>query len=61
MSEFRVVEKKVEADAERVIAAIEKWYAQHFHKAAVAGRPPIPADDKASLIQHVVDAVNPKE
>ena len=61
MVDFKAVEKKVEVDAERVIAAIEQWYAQHFHKAAVAGRPPITAEDKAALIQHVTDAVNPKE
>jgi hypothetical protein len=46
-------------DVERVIAAVEAWYAAHFHAAALAGRAPITADDKAALIQHVADAVAP--
>lgn len=46
-------------DAERVIAAVERWYAAHFHAAAVAGRAPITADDKAALLKHVADAVAP--
>ena len=44
---------------ERVLAAIERWYADHFHAAALTGRAPLPADDKAALIQHVADAVAP--
>jgi hypothetical protein len=52
-------EKVVQTDVERVIAAVERWYAAHFHAAAVAGRAPITADDKAALIQHVADAVAP--
>ena len=50
---------RAESDVERVIAAIERWYAAHFHSAAVEGRAPITADDKAALIQHVADAVAP--
>jgi hypothetical protein len=49
----------VTADAEHVIAAIERWYAAHFHAAALAGVAPLSADDKAALIQHVADAVAP--
>jgi|GEM_PF-4639724 hypothetical protein len=50
---------ELKADAERVIAAVERWYAAHFHAHAVAGTAPITADDKAALIQHVADAVAP--
>lgn len=46
-----------EADVDRIVAAIEKWYAAHFHRAAVNGTAPISADDKAALIQHVTNAV----
>jgi hypothetical protein len=56
---FSRAEKTVETDVERVIAAIERWYAAHFHAAAAAGVAPITADDKAALIQHVADAVAP--
>ena len=48
-----------ESVLERVLDAIERWYADHFHAAALAGRAPLPADDKAALIQHVADAVAP--
>lgn len=51
--------KAVEGVVERAVAAIERWYAAHFHAAAVEGRAPITADDKAALIQHVADAVAP--
>lgn len=50
---------KAVADIEAVIAAIERWYAAHYHKAALAGRAPIPADDKAELIKAVTSALNP--
>ena len=43
----------------RVIAAVEAWYAEHFHRAVVAGAAPISSEDKAALIQHVTDAVSP--
>lgn len=49
----------VTTDAERVLAAVERWYAAHFHRCAAAGTAPLSADDKAALIQHVADAVAP--
>jgi len=45
----------------RAIEAVERWYGAHFHAAAVAGRAPITAEDKASLIAHVSAALTPKE
>ena len=45
------------SDVEAVIAAVERWYAAHYHKAALAGRAPIPADDKAELVQAVTSAI----
>lgn len=56
---FAKAEAVVVSDVERAVAAVERWYAAHFHAAAVAGRAPITADDKAALIQHVADAVAP--
>jgi hypothetical protein len=53
------IKASIHIDAAPVIAAIERWYAAHFHAAALAGRAPITADDKAALIQHVADAVAP--
>lgn len=50
-----------DAGLHSVLAAIERWYASHFHAAALAGRAPITAEDKASLIQHVTEALTPKE
>lgn len=52
-------EKAIESIEQRAIAAIERWYAAHFHKAVQAGTAPLSADDKAALIQHVADAVAP--
>lgn len=49
----------IENDLERVLEAIERWYAKHFHHAVIAGVAPISADDKAALIQHVTEAVAP--
>lgn len=43
------------------LGALERWYAAHFHAAALAGRAPITAEEKASLIQHVTEALTPKE
>lgn len=43
-------------DAEAVIAAIERWYEGHFHRAAVEGRQPISAADKADLVKAVTEA-----
>jgi hypothetical protein len=59
VSRFKRADQAVQTDVERVIAAVERWYAAHFHAAAIAGRAPITADDKAALIQHVADAVAP--
>jgi hypothetical protein len=59
VSRFKRAEQAIQTDAERVIAAIERWYAAHFHAAAAAGTAPLSADDKAALIQHVADAVAP--
>jgi hypothetical protein len=53
------IDASIRVDAEPVIAAIERWYAEHFHAAVLSGRAPITADDKAALIQHVADAVAP--
>lgn len=50
-----------EESCDRLRAAIDRWYAAHFHAAAVSGRAPITAEDKASLIQHVTEAITPKE
>ena len=47
----------VESLDSRVEAAIERWYAEHFHRAAVDGRAPLTADDKAALISSVRSAV----
>lgn len=46
---------------QRAVAAVEAWYARHFHAAATEGRPPISAEEKASLIAHVSEALTPKE
>lgn len=43
----------------RAITGVERWYAQHFHAAAVTGSQPIPADQKAALVEHVTAAINP--
>lgn len=48
-------------DQQQAIDAIERWYAAHFHAAAVSGRAPITAEEKASLIAHVTEALTPKE
>ncbi len=52
---------RAEVDCERVLTAIEGWYALHFHKATLNGVAPISAEDKASLIAHVQAAVNPSQ
>lgn len=46
------------ADAE---ALVERWYADHYHAAAIAGRTPITAEEKAALIALVSAALTPKE
>lgn len=50
------VESAASADVRKVIAAIEAWYARHFHRAAVEGRAPISATDKADLVKAVAEA-----
>ena len=37
----------------RFIEAIERWYAAHFHRCALAGVAPISADDKSALVASV--------
>lgn len=51
----------VEAIAQRAEAAIQRWYDRHFHRAAVAGSPPITSTDKAELHAAVADAIKSKE
>lgn len=46
------------SQAERVNAAIDEWYAAHFHAAATSGRPPITSDEKAALVEAVTAAIN---
>ena len=48
-------------DMQRATAVVDGWYAEHYHAAAIAGRAPITAEDKASLIAHVAAALTPKE
>jgi len=47
--------------ADRVNDAIEAWYADHYRRAAVAGRAPISADEKAALTKAITAAVEPLE
>jgi len=49
----------IDEAVKRAIAGVERWYAQHFHAAAVTGSQPIPADQKAALVEHVTAAINP--
>ncbi len=51
----------VEEAAKRAVAGVERWYAEHFHRAAQTGTAPIPADQKAALVAHVAAAVASKE
>ena len=51
------IEREALSIEQRAVAAVEAWYAAHFHKHAAAGTPSITSDDKAALIQHVTDAV----
>lgn len=45
----------------RAEAAVDGWYAQHFHRAALQARQPISADDKAALVRAVAQAFTPEE
>ncbi len=65
-SAFRTVEGDAKAAAidiedavKRALAGVERWYADHFHRAAVTGVAAINSADKASLIAHVTAAINP--
>ncbi len=49
----------IDEAVKRAVAGVERWYAAHFHKAAVSGSQPIPADQKAALVEHVTAAINP--
>lgn len=67
-SAFRTVEGDAKAAAidiedavKRALAGVERWYAQHFHHAVQTGTAPIPADQKAALVQAVTSAVASKE
>lgn len=57
--EKQAVPERAEDTVSRAIHAIERWYERHFHAAALSGRNPLSADDKAALIQSVADAVAP--
>jgi hypothetical protein len=49
----------IEEALKRALAGVEVWYRAHYHKAAVSGSQPIPADQKAALVEHVTAAINP--
>lgn len=49
----------VEEAVKRAVAGIERWYAEHFHRAALSGAAPLPADQKAALTASVAAAINP--
>ena len=57
--ELRALETDVESVAKRVQAAIESWYAAHFHRAVSTNTQPLPASDKAALHAAVADAIQP--
>lgn len=58
-SEVRTVVTDIESIAKRAEAAIERWYAAHFHRAAVANVQPITAAEKVALHAAVADAIKP--
>lgn len=43
--------------SDRVNDAIEAWYADHYRRAAVAGRAPISVDEKSDLIKAITAAI----
>jgi hypothetical protein len=55
---FTSAESRVDALEDRLVAAIERWYAKHYHKAALAGVSAISADDKSALVASVTAAVS---
>ena len=50
---------RVDEAVKRAIAGVERWYADHFHRAALSGAAPLPADQKAALSASVAAAINP--
>lgn len=58
-SEVRAIETDVASALKRAEAAIERWYAEHFHRAAVANVQPITAAEKVALHAAVADALKP--
>ena len=61
-AEGEAMPAKPDCDAcKRAVAAIERWYAAHFHRAQTTGSPVISSDDMASLSAAVASAINPKE
>lgn len=57
--ELRALETDVESVAKRVQAAIDRWYAAHFHRAVTTNTQPLPASDKAALHAALADAIQP--
>ena len=57
--ELRALETDVESIAKRAEAAIEGWYAAHFHRAVSANSQPLSASDKAALHAVVAEAIQP--
>ena len=47
----------IDEAVKRAVAGIERWYAQHFHRAITTGASPIPADQKAALAESVKSAI----
>lgn len=45
------------SQAERVNDALEAWYADHYRRAAVAGRAPISAEEKSDLTKAITAAI----
>lgn len=42
---------------DRAVAAIESWYAKHFHRAQTTGSVCIGVDEKTALVEHVTAAL----
>ena len=59
VGDAKTVTLDVEDAVQRALAGIERWYAEHFHAAAVAGTQPITSADKAALTAHVAAAIRP--
>ena len=61
VGDAQAVTLDVEDAVDRALAGIERWYAHHFHAAAVAGTQPINSADKAALTAHVAAAIRPPQ